>query len=337
MLFSLLDSTIEQENDHHMAALMLFSLLPDSTIEQKNDHHMAATTASVTRSVLSSPQLKWAVGGWIFFIAENAVLSENRTWIIEEVLGGSDEAYHAAYGTCSTAATASIVYGYYQLRKGAAATVKATNLPVGRWGFSWVALSAGCILASQTVPSLQVPVHLTSTATGAADPMERPIGPLPQDEGRSAWKLQVRCPFDFTVSRRSDEQDGPIGVERVTRHPGLWAFGCIGLGAAAAQPTALQSLFWTGPAFTAWLGGGHTDSRYRRGLGGTLDPVYDSQTSNVPLAAILTGRQGNVAAAVRKLLEESKPLNAVAAFCMATAWVLRRRPPTAGKMRKSIN
>ncbi len=25
----------------------------------------------------------------------------------------------------------------------------------------------------------------------------------------------------------------------------------------------------------AWLGGNHTDSRFRRGLGGTLNPEYD--------------------------------------------------------------
>ena len=30
-----------------------------------------------------------------------------------------------------------------------------------------------------------------------------------------------------------------------------------------------------GPALVAWLGGSHTDSRFRRGMGGTLHPEYD--------------------------------------------------------------
>jgi hypothetical protein len=33
--------------------------------------------------------------------------------------------------------------------------------------------------------------------------------------------------------------------------------------------------FQSGPALVAWLGGSHTDSRFRRGMGGTLHPEYD--------------------------------------------------------------
>ena len=43
-----------------------------------------------------SPLLKWAAGGWTFFILENAVLSENRTYLIQQL---GDDQYHAVYGT----------------------------------------------------------------------------------------------------------------------------------------------------------------------------------------------------------------------------------------------
>ena len=33
--------------------------------------------------------------------------------------------------------------------------------------------------------------------------------------------------------------------------------------------------FLSGPALVAWLGGSHTDSRFRRGMGGTLHPEYE--------------------------------------------------------------
>jgi hypothetical protein len=78
-----------------------------------------------------------------------------------------------------------------------------------------------------------------------------------------------------------------------------------------------------GPTAVAWMGGSHNDSRFRRGIQGTLDPGYSSQTSNVPFGAMLTGREGNVSQAFGKLItEEIKPLNAAMATAAATLWIV---------------
>eukprot|EP00429_Kryptoperidinium_foliaceum_P035047 CAMPEP_0176166482 /NCGR_PEP_ID=MMETSP0120_2-20121206/85149_1 /TAXON_ID=160619 /ORGANISM="Kryptoperidinium foliaceum, Strain CCMP 1326" /LENGTH=72 /DNA_ID=CAMNT_0017504031 /DNA_START=12 /DNA_END=227 /DNA_ORIENTATION=+ len=65
-------------------------------------------------SALKYPAIRWAAGGWAFFIAENAILSENRTYLIQEL---GDDRYHLVYGTLSTIATASIGYSFYSIRK----------------------------------------------------------------------------------------------------------------------------------------------------------------------------------------------------------------------------
>ena len=44
----------------------------------------------------------------------------------------------------------------------------------------------------------------------------------------------------------------------------------------STHSTLLYSTFLlSGPAVVAWLGGSHTDSRFRRGMGGTLHPEYE--------------------------------------------------------------
>ena len=83
-------------------------------------------------------------------------------------------------------------------------------------------------------------------------------------------------------------------------------------------------VWWYGPTLIAWLGGAHSDSRFRRGMGGTLDPWYDSQTSNVPFAAMVSGKQGSPSRAFAGLFEETKLLNAGCAVAMASLFVLSR-------------
>ena len=50
-----------------------------------------------------SPAMRWAVGGWSFFIAENAILSENRSFLIDS-LGDSYVVTvpHTAVRACMT-------------------------------------------------------------------------------------------------------------------------------------------------------------------------------------------------------------------------------------------
>lgn len=54
----------------------------------------SAGTGVASRSLsalLKSKDMQWAAGGWIFFVAENAILSENRTYLIQEL---GDDNYH---------------------------------------------------------------------------------------------------------------------------------------------------------------------------------------------------------------------------------------------------
>lgn len=164
---------------------------------------MAASASSLLPSFLVRTDVRWAVGGWAFFIAENAILSENRTTLIECF---GNETYHALYGICSTIATGSIAYSYYYLTKKLPTTsvLRTTSLqpppPAVRLVAAWSTLSVGLCLASQAVPQLQIPVNS---------------------------QLQVRCPFDFAADRRrndgaannEDASPAPRGLERITRHP----------------------------------------------------------------------------------------------------------------------
>ena len=63
---------------------------------------------SFAGAVLRDRGVRWIGLGWCGFLAENIVLSENRTWIISAI---GDTGYHATYSALSTAATASIAYG----------------------------------------------------------------------------------------------------------------------------------------------------------------------------------------------------------------------------------
>ena len=305
--------------------------------------------------LLASSKVRWAVGGWIFFIAENAILSENRTFLIQQF---GNEPYHAFYGTLSTAATGSIAYAYYKIRNEAAATVAAKAPPPPRIPalmLSWACMSLGLVMASQSLPKLQIPVALTTTKSSSSSsslqlPQQNPEA-APNTEttttssnregtASTAWKLQVRCPFDFTDQHDHSQTDQIRGLDRISRHPGLWSLGLVGAGNACLLVSSSSSssslsalsllplqLWWMGPMAVAWLGGMHSDSRFRRGMGGNLDPIYESQTSNVPFAAIVTGRQGNPIQVLQQLLigQELKPLNAALATGMATLFVFRRR------------
>ena len=163
---------------------------------------------------------------------------------------------------------------------------------------AWISMTIGLVMASQALPKMQVPVDSS---------------------------FQVRCPFDFSDRKQLyDGHESLHGLERITRHPGLWSLALVSAAQASLQSSIPLRLWWLGPSFVAYLGGGHTDSRFRRGIGGNLDPYYDSMTSNLPFAATLSGKQGPVVQAVTELLQDIKPLNATIATGVATAWILSR-------------
>ena len=251
-----------------------------------------------TKLLFGPPQRRLAIGGWIFFIAENAILSENRTALIEYL---GDENYHLLYGTFSTIATASIGYGYYRISGLTSLGTKVSPLNrLTSWGF----MSLGLILASQALPKMQIPFMVGGSEDG--------------------MKVQVRCPFDFADQKHAVDTQQIRGMERITRNTGLWSFGLIGAGNAALQTHPALKLWWYGPALVAWLGGAHSDSRFRRGMGGTLDPWYESQTSHIPFAAMVSGKQGSPSEAFSSLVQETKLLNAACAVGFASLWVLSR-------------
>ena len=289
---------------------------------------------SVVSLIQKNPSIRWACGGWIFFIAENAVLSENRTYLIEQL---GDERYHAVYGTLSTIATCSIGYAYYTIRQ-TVATQRLQDLALWKTGKApptmnafgaWCFLSVGLVMASQAAPKMQIPFALVPTTAGGTTAttttttgQQGPSAPPPPPSS-SSYKFQVRCPFDFSDKNNAKDANQVTGIERISRHPGLWSLGLIGLGQSLIVPTLPQRIWWIGPASIAWLGGSHTDSRYRRNMGGSMDPIYESQTSNIPFVAMLLGKQGSNSLS-RFVTEELKPLNAGVAVAASTMWILRR-------------
>jgi len=217
------------------------------------------TAATPAVDAPTGSALRWAVGGWTFFIAENALLSENRAHIISAL--GDDEKetkYHMLYGTISTAACVSIGYGYLR---------RARNAPPFLWAVSaappvW-RLAAGVLLQgigfaglAQGLPLLQSPVAMAAAETSPAAATAAPP---------AGWV--VRCPFNFVdkdVAPAEDLGPGPHGAQRVTRHPGFWSFGLVCLGAAATVPSIPQAAwlcmpgkpspgvyFWPYPVFEA--------------------------------------------------------------------------------------
>ena len=281
----------------------------------------------MSSTILSKP-MRWAAGGWAFFIAENFILSENRTYLIENY---GDDAYHYAYGTLSTAAMSSVFYGYFRKVKDAPPLLFKGPVPLGSKVASFMCLGLGLGMASQIPPKIQIPVEFVKNTTGANEnntiatsaASQTLVGPTAQpiqSGGEGGWK--VRCPFDFTDNK---DTNSPVhGLERITRHPGLWSFGLLGLGNAFLVPSLPQRVWLAMPTLVALIGGAHTDSRFRRGMGGEVSEEYDRVTSNVPLLAMLSGAQGNVIDVMNDFSSEVKPLNAALAVGTAGLWVMSK-------------
>lgn len=279
---------------------------------------------SVAASKLVSPAMKWAVGGWSFFILENLVLSENRTYIINEL---GDDGYHMAYGTLSTCAMASVFYGYFRKVRDTAPLLWKIGGPVplpAKIG-SFICLSVGLGMASQVPPKFQIPLHYGEAKSIPDVSSTDTAMPQPEQSTGSGWK--VRCPFDFTDKPKDAQSSCDVhGLERISRHPGLWSFGLLGLGTAFLVPSLPQRAWLMMPAMVALIGGSHTDSRHRRGMGGELSLEYDKLTSNVPFLAIISGAQGNVYDVGKKMVDdgELKVLNAAIAVGAAGVFVLSK-------------
>ena len=91
------------------------------------------------------------------------------------------------------------------------------------------------------------------------------------------------CPFAFPP-----KNDRVEGVQRITRHPSLWALGLFGLGYAASALYVTEFAFGVFPVIFTVIGGAHQDHRHRES--GKLSPERDTLTSHIPFAALITGR-----------------------------------------------
>ena len=267
------------------------------------------TSSTSTTPRPSNIGSKIVAAGWIGFLFENVVLSENRKWLCTEY---GEENYHLGYNTLSSAACLSILYGYAK-HKGTGRTWFKKSLlgkaPLPLKVGAIVLQSFGLACFRQLAPALQIPVVLENSPVGNnSGNTDNGLGPSRRPESNktttpSAITFKARCPMDFRA-KPDLPPDAVYGIERITRHSNLWALASLGVGTAMTTPFVVNSLFFGGPLLLATLGTAHQDSRYRRGLGGSLSTEKESSTSNIPFAALLVGRQDWM-----KLFEEIKWLN----------------------------
>jgi hypothetical protein len=338
-----------------------------------------ATAKSVSSIQQLSTPLKWAVGSWSFFIAENVILSENRTMLIQDIFKGNDDYYHYVYGLCSTTAVGSIIYAYKQKIQPFSSNAKnqhlllwknaAAGAPLLSRALGFVTLSLGLGFMSQTVPKLQIPVeYIGSSGSGSGSgsgsdsgsenrpsdtrhqPSQLQRQPTKSTDSNTNSKWKVRCPFDFTDSKSkilqsannnhdkndNDNTQQPLtihdihGMDRITRHPGLWSFGLLGVGASFLSPCLPTRIYLTMPLLMSLIGGHHNDSRFRRNIGGSLPKEYDDLTSNVPFWAMLiegsqcTGSQDRIQLIQDFYNHEVKGLNLVLSMGVAALFVARK-------------
>ena len=188
----------------------------------------------MTSTTFSKP-IQWAIGSWSFFILENVVLSENRTYIISQIFHNNDDYYHYLYGLCSTTAVTSIGYAYYKHIKPFSCDKMNEKLllwnakqlvrdnavkmlvPLQNRILSFGVLSLGLGLISQTFPKLQIPLeYIGSGIGGNIDDNQQNVsrnnqdGELPSSSTSSTTlenkKWKVRCPFDFSDSKSRNQQ-----------------------------------------------------------------------------------------------------------------------------------
>jgi len=103
------------------------------------------------------------------------------------------------------------------------------------------------------------------------------------------------------------------GIVRITRHPFLWGVALWGLVHVAANGD-LASLILFGSLLLLAVGGtASIDAKRRRTLGAVWD-AFAQKTSNVPFAAIVSGR--NSMAAAMKEIGFVRPLVALIAYAL---------------------
>ena len=220
--------------------------------------------------------------GWMAFIAENLILSENRTQIIERF---GDRNYHLTYNTLSSLSCISIAAGFIKGRNSGpliAQTIPKLFKFQSSKAMPWIACTLrvlGLGIASQMLPAVQAPFKYGGQYHGTLD---------------------VQCPINFA------NKDSP--AKMISRHPMLWSMGLVGLSFALQAKTQTQLIFNMFPLAFTFVGGLHQDSRFRRGIGGNID----GKSSFVPFASVISGEVD-----LGHVLEKTKALNLAVAFILA--------------------
>jgi uncharacterized membrane protein len=188
--------------------------------------------------ILADKGVRWIVGGWIFFMGENIVLSHNRSEIIQYT---GDREYHLMYSALSTTACGSILWGYFRHGRNKGPVLWRVGSPVHQAG-ALLLQTMGLIGFSQLLPRLQLPIAINATGGHApVEPLTRNAPVAAQESPPPPRQLvSVRCPMDFTPA--DVPADGVYGLKRVTRHPTFWSLGLLGLGTAMTTPLAAEVL-----------------------------------------------------------------------------------------------
>ncbi|KAJ9441477.1 hypothetical protein DIPPA_34357 [Diplonema papillatum] len=240
---------------------------------------------------MANPGVRWVMAGWTGFIAENLIISENRTAIIDAM---GDAGYHAAYSTLSTLSVGSILYGYakYGRAPGNAS-----------WPLRAVGATlkmTGAVLLSQGLPPLR---KLPGTANEVVK------------KGDAECGMRNMCPIDLTWAK-TVEGKRVYGAKRITRHPELWGMAFIGLGTCVATTNPVRAAAAFGFFPVALFLGEHQDSRFTRGIGGVLPPDVAATTTNIPFLSVVKGTQS-----LEDAWQEAKQTNAVVAAAIALALI----------------
>jgi len=102
--------------------------------------------------------------------------------------------------------------------------------------------------------------------------------------------LGMLSPNPGAVGQAGRAAEAPRGIQRVTRHPFLWGVGLWAVFHLVANGDLASLILFGGLAVLALGGTISIDAKRRRKLGAVWE-AYAAQTSNLPFAAIVGGRQ----------------------------------------------
>lgn len=106
-------------------------------------------------------------------------------------------------------------------------------------------------------------------------------------------------PTNAGSEKRLEDPEPATGALRITRHPIQWAIGLWAIGHLAANGELRSVILFCTLAILSLFGTLLLDQRYRRDKGAVYAP-FELSTSNLPLLAIIQGRQ-TLGQAVREI------------------------------------